>query len=45
MSFINKCEEVEGAFELRLGPDDDPFSDPGEFIFSDTFTGRRVRVN
>ena len=46
MSFTNKCEEVEGTFEVRFfGPDDDPVSDPGEFVFSDTFTGRRVTVN
>ena len=46
MSFTNKCEEVEGTFEVRFfDPDDDPVSDPGEFVFSDTFTGRRVTVN
>ena len=46
MSFRNKCEEVEGTFEVRFfGPDDDPISEPGEFVFSDTFTGRRVTVN
>jgi hypothetical protein len=37
---------VEGTFEVRFfGPDDDPVSEPGEFVFSDTFTGRRVTVN
>ena len=46
MSFTNKCEEVEGTFEVRFfGPDDDPVSEPGEFVFSDTLTGRRITVN
>ena len=46
MSFTNKCGEVDGTFEVRFfGPDDDPISEPGEFVFSDTFTGRRVTVN
>ncbi len=46
MSFTNKCAEVEGTFQVRFfGPDDDPVSEPGEFVFSDTFTGRRVTVN
>jgi hypothetical protein len=46
MSFTNKCEEVEGTFEVRFfGPDDEPISDPGEFVFSDTLNGRRVTVN
>jgi hypothetical protein len=46
MSFTHKCEEMEGTFEVRFfDPDDDPLSEPGEFVFSDTFTGRRVTVN
>jgi hypothetical protein len=37
---------VEGTFEVRFfGPDADPIAEPGEFVFSDTLTGRRVTVN
>jgi hypothetical protein len=40
ISFTNKCEEVEGIFEVRsFGPEDDPVSDPAESLFPTPLPG------
>jgi hypothetical protein len=42
----DRCEEIEGRFELRaFGPDEDPLSPNTPAITSDTFFGRRVRID
>jgi hypothetical protein len=42
----DRCEEIEGSFELRaFGPNEDPLSPNTPAIASDTFFGRRVRID
>jgi hypothetical protein len=46
MSFAEKCEEMEGSFELRVfNPNDDPLDSNTPAVTSDTFSGRRVRID
>ena len=46
MSFADKCEEMEGSFELRVfNPSDDPLDSNGSVAASDTFSGRRFSID
>jgi hypothetical protein len=46
MSFAEKCEEMEGSFELRVfNPNDDPLDSNRPVAASDTFFGRRVSID
>jgi hypothetical protein len=46
MSFADKCEEMEGSFELRVfNPNDDPLDSNRPVGASDTFSGRRVSID
>jgi hypothetical protein len=46
MSFAEKCEEMEGSFELRVfNPNDDPLDSNRPVAASDTFSGRRVSID
>ena len=44
--FAERCEEIEGSFELRaFSPNDDPLDSNTPAIASDTFFGRRVSID
>jgi hypothetical protein len=44
--FADRCEEMEGSFELRaFNPNDDPLDSNTPAIASDTFFGRRVSID
>jgi hypothetical protein len=46
MRFAERCEEMEGSFELRaFNPNDDPLDSNTPAIASDTFFGRRVSID
>jgi hypothetical protein len=46
MRFAESCEEMEGSFELRaFTSNDDPLDSNAPAIASDTFFGRRVRID
>ena len=46
MSFAEKCEAMEGSFELRLfNLNDDPLDSNRPVAASDTFSGRRLTIN
>ena len=46
MRFAERCEEIDGSFELRaFNPNDDPLDSNSPAIASDTFFGRRVRID
>jgi hypothetical protein len=46
MRFAQRCEEMEGTFELRgFNPNDDPLDANTPASASDIFFGRRVSVN
>jgi hypothetical protein len=46
MGFAEKCEEMEGSFELRVfNPNDDPLDSNRPVAASDTFSGRRVSID
>jgi hypothetical protein len=46
MRFADRCEEMEGSFELRaFNPNDDPLDSNTPAIASDTFFGRRVTID
>jgi hypothetical protein len=46
MRFAEKCEEMEGSFELRVfNPNDDPLDSNGPAEAFDTFSGRRVIID
>jgi len=46
MSFAEKCEEMEGSFELRVfNPNDDPLDSNRPVAASDTFSGQRVSID
>ena len=46
MSFADKCEEMEGTFDLRVfNPNDDPLDSNRPVDASDTFSGRRVSID
>jgi hypothetical protein len=46
MSFAERCEEMEGSFELRVfNPNDDPLGSNRPVAASDTFSGRRVSID
>jgi hypothetical protein len=46
MRFAERCDEMEGSFELRaFNPDDDPLDSNTPAIASDTFFGRRVSID
>jgi hypothetical protein len=46
MRFADRCEEMEGSFELRaFNPNDDPLDSNTPAIASDTFFGRRVSID
>ena len=44
--FVERCDEMEGSFELRaFHPNDDPLDSNTPAIASDTFFGRRVSID
>jgi hypothetical protein len=44
--FAEKCEEMEGSFDLRVfNPNDDPLDSNRPVAASDTFSGRRVSID
>jgi hypothetical protein len=44
--FAERCDEMEGSFELRaFNPNDDPLDSNTPAIAADTFFGRRVRID
>ena len=46
ISFADKCEELEGRFDLHIfNPSDDPLDSNAPLAASDTFTGRRVGID
>ena len=46
ISFAERCEEMEGSFELRVfNPSDDPLDLNRPVAASDTFSGRRVKID
>jgi len=46
MTFAQRCEEMEGTFELRVFiPSDDPLNSNPPPIASDIFSGRRVSID
>ena len=46
MSFADKCEEMEGRFDLRVAnPNEDPLDSSRPVAASDTFSGRRVSID
>ena len=46
MRFADRCEQMEGSFELRaFDPNDDPLNANTPAIASDTFFGRRVSID
>ena len=46
MSFADKCEEMEGSFDLRVAnPNEDPLDSSRPVAASDTFSGRRVSID
>ena len=46
MRFADRCEEMEGSFELRaFNPNDDPLDSNTPAITADTFFGRRVSID
>jgi hypothetical protein len=46
MRFAERCEEMEGGFELRaFGANDDPLNSHTPAIAFDTFFGRRVTID
>jgi CRISPR/Cas system type I-B associated protein Csh2 (Cas7 group RAMP superfamily) len=46
MGFAEKCEEMEGSFELRVfNPNDDPLDSNRPVAASDTFSGRQVSID
>jgi hypothetical protein len=46
MRFAERCEQMEGTFELRaFNPNDDPLDSNTRAIASDTFFGRRVSID
>ena len=46
MTFAQRCDEMEGTFELRVfNPNDDPLNSNPPAISSDIFSGRRVSID
>jgi hypothetical protein len=46
IGFAEKCDEMAGAFELRVfNPADDPLDSNRPAVASDTFSGRRLSVD
>jgi hypothetical protein len=46
MSFAEKCDQMEGTFELHVfNPNDDPLDPHRPVAASDTFSGRRVSID